>query len=46
MELTTWNVSTEKNEEEKLENKTLGTERCANVDTLFINKNYYCYYYH
>ena len=47
--LTTWNWSTEKGGEEKI---TLGTERCENIKTLFINNNnnnnnkYYYYYYY
>ena len=30
----------------KKENKTLGTGRCANIDTLFIYKQIYYYYYY
>ena len=28
------------------ENTSLGTERCKNIDTLYINKNYYFDYYY
>ena len=43
--ITTWNGSTGKRGQK---DKSLGTERCQNIDTLHINNNnnYYYYYYH
>ena len=40
-ELASWNESTARTEKK---NKTLGTERCENIDTLCINKMCVCVY--